>query len=470
MQDQASFRKRALLSYLSIVVPFAAAMAASIWQLASSAADQTRQLRLEGDEISLVQRSRSDAEVLVSLGRAYLITGDATLLTTLRRHDREFDQSLVALRDGSLSASELALLDEVEWLSHRFRRARAEILSHRSGGDGDSNLSQRFETELMPSSNALGQSLDRLVAHKEEALDRAYVAAMRAGAALAGWMYAGLVAVTLVGAGLALHFARVLSLSYRKEREARAAAQQAIKAREGLMGIVAHDLRNPLNAIALKAALLSQHALPEAAHRHAESMQRTTRTMANLINRLLDVSTLEAGQFSVTPAACAVASVLGETMETFGELAASKQIQLEVSVDPSNIVISADRERILQVLSNLVGNGLKVTPAGGRIGIRVQQGARMAHFSVWDTGPGIPPDACEHIFSRCWTRAVSGAKGTGLGLFIAKGIVDAHGGSIWVESPPGEGAKFAFTVPLLEAVHRKPGAERAVYVHASADS
>ena len=191
--------------------------------------------------------------------------------------------------------------------------------------------------------------------------------------------------------------------------------------------------------------------------------------MANLINRLLDVSTLESGQFAVTPAACTVASVLGETTETFGELAASKQIQLEVSADPPNIVISADRERILQVLSNLVGNGLKVTPAGGRIGIRVQQGASMAHFSVWDTGPGIPPDACEHIFSRCWTRAVSGTKGTGLGLFIAKGIVDAHGGCIWVESPPGQGAKFAFTIPLLEAVHRKPGAERAVCVQASAD-
>jgi len=110
MQDQASFRKRALLSYLSFVVPFAAAMAASIWQLTSSAADQTRRLRLEGDEISLVQRSRADAEVLVSLGRAYLITGDATLLTTLQRHDCEFDQSLVALRDGSLSPAELALL------------------------------------------------------------------------------------------------------------------------------------------------------------------------------------------------------------------------------------------------------------------------------------------------------------------------------------------------------------------------
>jgi signal transduction histidine kinase len=341
MQDQASFRKRALLSYLSIVVPFSAAMAASIWQLTSSAANQTRRLRLEGDEISLVQRSRADAEVLVSLGRAYLITGDATLLTTLHRHDREFDQSLVALRDGSLSPAELALLDEVEWLSHRFRRARAEILSHRSGEDGDSSLSQRFETELMPSSNALGQSLDRLVAHKEEALDRAYVAARRAGATLAEWMYAGLVAVTVIGAGLALHFARVLSLSYRKEREARAAAQQAIKAREGLMGIVAHDQRNPLNAIALKAALLGQHALPEAARRHADSMQRTTRTMASSINRLLDVSTLEAGQFSVTPAACAVASVLDETMETFGELSASKRIRLEISAEPSNIIISA---------------------------------------------------------------------------------------------------------------------------------
>jgi signal transduction histidine kinase len=124
-------------------------------------------------------------------------------------------------------------------------------------------------------------------------------------------------------------------------------------------------------------------------------------------------------------------------------------VRLEQSVADAGLAVLADRERVFQVLSNLVGNALKFTPSGGRVSLSVEQQGATVRFAVCDTGPGIPPVSLPRVFDRFWTET-PGKKGTGLGLFIAKGIVDAHGGRIWVESELGHGATFAFTLPLVD--------------------
>jgi len=119
----------------------------------------------------------------------------------------------------------------------------------------------------------------------------------------------------------------------------------------------------------------------------------------------------------------------------------------------------ADRERVLQVLSNLLGNALKFTPPGGRIRVDVERQDRMtARFTVADTGPGVLEQDAPHVFERYWKHETEGKKGTGLGLFIAKGIVDAHGGRIWVEGEPGRGATFRFTLPVAAPPPASAGA------------
>ena len=114
------------------------------------------------------------------------------------------------------------------------------------------------------------------------------------------------------------------------------------------------------------------------------------------------------------------------------------------------LMIRAERERMLQVLSNILGNALRFTPRGGHVTLSAERQGKVARFSVLDTGPGIPRENVARIFERFWKDEKLEGKGTGLGLFIAKGIVDAHGGRIWVESEVGAGAKFCFTVPLTE--------------------
>ena len=167
--------------------------------------------------------------------------------------------------------------------------------------------------------------------------------------------------------------------------------------------------------------------------------------MDNLIRAMLDIATIESGHFTVSPDRCSVDDLLKEINDRFAGIAAPKRITLDCS-GLAETNVCADRERVLQVLSNLVGNAIKFTPGGGRVEVAATRDPAGVCFSVSDTGPGIAPDHLPHVFDRFWKHETRGKRGTGLGLFIAKGIVEAHGGRIWVESVPGQGATFRFTL------------------------
>jgi signal transduction histidine kinase/FixJ family two-component response regulator len=231
-------------------------------------------------------------------------------------------------------------------------------------------------------------------------------------------------------------------------------AQEATRARDDVLAIVSHDLRNPLNVVGMSAGMLMS-ALTEAAGAPAGSIglvQRIERgviRMTRLIDDLLDASRIEAGKLSLTLQPLPAAVLLGDATEAALPLAEAQGAQLvKGEVDPA-LVVRADGHRILQLLSNLVGNALKfVPPSQGRVTLSVVGEARFARFSISDNGPGIPEDHLGHLFERFWQGSESKREGAGLGLFIAKGIVDAHGGRLQVESAQGCGTTVHFWLPL----------------------
>ena len=227
------------------------------------------------------------------------------------------------------------------------------------------------------------------------------------------------------------------------------AAQRATSARDEMLGIVAHDLRNPLGTIHLAAQFLEELVPVEQsmARKQLATLRRATDRMKRLINDLLDVKRIEAGTLTVTPRPEPVASLVEDAVSMLDPLAASAGLVTEWSVEPGLPAALVDPQRIQQTISNLVGNAIKFTPRGGTVALRARRASDGICFEVADSGPGIPPDVIPHIFGRFWQGDRSDRRGIGLGLTIAKAIVEGHRGRIWVESRVGEGSSFYFTVP-----------------------
>ncbi len=265
-------------------------------------------------------------------------------------------------------------------------------------------------------------------------------------------------ALTLVTSGSGRHY-EIADLSLAADLARRAAivveharlfheAQQATRARDDVLAVVAHDLRNPLNTVTMAVSLMLETTPPERVEerRQVEILRRAADRMNRMIQDLLDVNRMESGRLTTDLKPELPATLINDTIDMLRPLAAGSTIRLEAHIEDDLPAVMADASRVQQVLSNLVGNAVKFTPRSGRITVCAEHIDGEVRFGVIDTGPGIPAEQLPHIFGRFW-QAKSDHRGIGLGLAIAKGIVEAHNGRIWVESHVGLGSTFYFTLP-----------------------
>ena len=230
-------------------------------------------------------------------------------------------------------------------------------------------------------------------------------------------------------------------------------AQRATRARDDVLAIVSHDLRNPINTIQMSTSFLLDVLAENPAGTdiplvpQLQVMQRATRRANALIQDLLDVSRIDAGTLAVATTAIEGSMLIRDAVLELDPLVSGKKLVFEHDWTGPDILLAADRSRIGQVFSNLVGNAIKFTPAGGTVRIEGRSRGDAAEFDVIDSGNGIPPEHLPHLFDRFWQASQTSRTGAGLGLFIVKGIVDAHGGQIHVESVAGTGTRFRFTIP-----------------------
>jgi PAS domain S-box-containing protein len=239
------------------------------------------------------------------------------------------------------------------------------------------------------------------------------------------------------------------------------ALRQAVQARDDMMGIVSHDLRNPANAVKMlaRSILEGDATLPVATVMERVAIIRQAADQIDaLIQDLLDITRLEAGRLIVQTAAEDVSSVVMQCVDGLRPLAEAGGITLSATPPTSPSMVFADHDRLCQLLSNLVGNAIKFTPAGGRVSVTVTTHDDDVEFEITDTGEGIPSDHLPHVFDRFYQagNARRGSRhGAGLGLPISRGIVEAHGGRIWLASGPEGGTTVRFT--LQRAQESLPG-------------
>ncbi len=234
-------------------------------------------------------------------------------------------------------------------------------------------------------------------------------------------------------------------------RKSEEALRQAVRARDEVVAVVSHDLRNPVGTIQLASELSLEVPFPEEKQREQLSIiYRAASRMSRLIEDLLDVARIEAGGLAVEARPEFVTPIFEEAVALNQALAEERGLILRWEAGAHLPEVQADRDRVLQVLSNLVDNAIRFTSSGGAVTMRAERADGDVLLSVSDSGEGIRKEDQEHLFDRFWQPRRRDRRGAGLGLAIVKGIVDAHGGRVWVESEPGEGSTFYFTLPVWE--------------------
>jgi len=236
-------------------------------------------------------------------------------------------------------------------------------------------------------------------------------------------------------------------------------ARRAIKSREDILAVVSHDLKNPVMVIGLVAKVLRQSKELETGQiaEFSNKIERAADKMLHLISQLLDFSRIESGTFFVSPQAETLKNIILPAIDGMRPLAEARQQTIECQIESNLPEVAADGARVGQVLSNLVSNAIKFSTEGAKIVVSVREQDNSIVVGVSDNGRGIAREHLSRVFDRYWQAEDTKHTGMGLGLSIAKGIVEAHGGKIWVDSELGKGSSVSFTLPLatLDTKHPK---------------
>jgi signal transduction histidine kinase len=235
-------------------------------------------------------------------------------------------------------------------------------------------------------------------------------------------------------------------------------SDSALGSRSEFLRIVSHELRSLVTAMGGYATLIETEVPAEMFENpivgYALRIRRIGARMDRLIGDLLDIAGIDAGRLALTREVGDATKVIQEAVDTFQAQASKRGISVVAEVVGQPPLATLDPARILQVLTNLISNAIKFSPADGTVVVRVEQAGDALHFRVTDTGPGVPEDKLEAVFERFFQVIRNDRRGLGLGLYISRCIVQGHGGRIWAESRVGEGSTFHFTVPIQPASRR----------------
>jgi signal transduction histidine kinase len=450
MRRPGEFAWKLAAAFVLVLIVLGGTAIFSIGQLMRSVEARDVRLRRYLDDVVLAERLRSAEDAEAAAGRGYLLTRNPDFLDRLEEAELAFERAFRDLRSRISTEDGSALLSAVLGATSNYEQARRRVLADTATDGHSADIRRRFEREVVPARYQLNDAIAAFIEHKEKRLDAGYDEARR-GTTRAIVLTTVVLSLALAASGLlAWKMGQHLARMYRRESNAVQSAARALAARDELLGIVAHDLRSPLSAIALRADLLKRGAADaEAVRSQAGSIRNITIRMESVIKSLLDATSMDAGSFSVKPSPCDAEELVRESMEVLASVAAAKFVRLEAQFDAHGLAVSADRERALQILTNLMGNAIKFAFEGGSVDVRVARLGSDVRFSVSDTGPGIASGHLQRVFERFWKSEGGSQPGTGLGLHIAKSIVEAHGGRIWAESRLGNGATFHFTLPLV---------------------
>ena len=396
------------------------------------------------ENLKLVQQLRDRSEEIVVASRGYLLTGEPQFRSRFETAQAALETDLAVLRGRRLDPTRAMDAAAVERASRAYTVASKHAGDERSTMDDPTALVPYFDATLQPLREHLETTVNAFVSHERSHFD----ASLEGARAQTRDAQIVLVVAALLAIGIGLALARFVSrrvtAQFDEMKLAQDAARAAAEAREEVLAVVSHDLRNPLQAIVMGVGLIGETVNDDRTQRQIRTVGRAAERMQHMIDELLEIARIDARAIVLRPEPCDAKQLVDETLDLFQTRAAEHSIALRAEGVDTRVV--CDRERVLEVLSNLVGNAFKFTPRGGAIVVKAEPREREVRFEVSDTGSGVAPEQVPHLFERFWQGRKT-RDGLGLGLYICKQLVEAHHGAIGVDSQVGEGTAVWFTVP-----------------------
>jgi signal transduction histidine kinase len=441
----------------------------SVYALRSVTHGNNQQAHNLQSDLLAAEKLRTLAHQKVAISRGFLLTRDRLFIEDAAVADAQFKTIFLGLSSHADSEQERSILKKLSLSEVAHQDALNRAIKLRKGRAGVRRVSRVFNQEIMPRFDELERALNSYVSYKSEKVESAYREA-RAAAVRATRLIL-VIAAAALGLAFLLAFvlARVLHQHYQR-------VSTALSDRDKLLAVVSHDLKNPLTAILMSIPTLLKLSRSSQAgqtasdndsfSRMARTVQRSSEHMKRLTQDLLDITRMETAGLALESSRHSVRTLLRESCELLEPIAQQKGVVLRQEVPVEDRQIACDRERVMQVFSNLLGNAIKFTPAQGSVDVSVDYLEDGARFCVRDSGPGISEEELPHLFDRFWQARRNDSRGLGLGLTIAKGIVEAHGGKIDVTSVKGQGSRFFFTLPYSKASKGSAGLTRATTAQA----
>ena len=436
------FRKQlvgGLAVQIGLVLVVCVVSAITLYRVTRAASRDTLQTL---DDVRNIHQIHTRIEQLVANARGFLISGDQAYLDRVGVLRRELDANLETLdRDGETTAELAGVVRQLREYSAAIDgavRARERVSDLTA-------LELLYERRLSPLRELLEDAFERFERAKSDRLeDRMQEHEGISLTAVLAVVLASLIAIGLsVGVGIIV--VRRISLQYREVQAAKDAASEAAAHRKELLDIVSHDLRTPLGTIALGLEALRED---HADLHHVRILEHAARSMERLVNDLLDTARAETSGLDLELTSNDSQQLLTLAVELFAARAERSGVELRID-HPTHATVVADRDRVLQILANLIGNALKVTPRGGTISLTADPTPDGIRFSVRDSGPGLESENIPNLF-EAYRQGKAGAwrRGSlGLGLYISKTLTQAHGGKIGVDSHDHDGSTFWFELP-----------------------
>ncbi len=406
---------------------------------------------VHAEELILVQKLNYEISRQLAAIPIYALSGDESVLISLDRNQLDIANVMAMLKKRAHDQKVKEQLNEILLAEKSVHAtAKAGVMMSRSGAS-TRDLHDYFNSPRpLNDSRKLLSLLESLVANKMIEFKNAKIE----DANLSKRVLISLGVVSIICIIFAGFISSLLikNIKHKKLNEEKMA--YISNARKEIIDTVSHDLKNPLSSIKLgiqyveKKLSLKPNTMDEEVTKGIKTILRSVDKMDKMIFNLLDHTKLEAGMLVLDSTDCELASFTNEVIEQFRPIADSKKIKLSLETEHLGKVIRCDQVRVEQVLSNIIGNALKFTPTGGEIHVMTSFKEDFVVISIKDSGHGISKDQLEHIFDRYWQVAETSKQGNGLGLAIAKIVVETHHGKIWAESELGKGSTFYFSLPV----------------------